>query len=109
MSACAAPTGSPCRTGKGKVAAQYQTARFRLVPHLTKVLAVATPAVRKPGSAWTELPRAAGRDAGPAGHVRIGSPTTTCAASPRCSGPTWHGTFELDLDKRLDYDRGACS
>ncbi|MFJ2806009.1 hypothetical protein [Kitasatospora sp. NPDC087271] len=25
-----APTGSPCRTGKGKVAAQYHTDRFRL-------------------------------------------------------------------------------
>jgi hypothetical protein len=32
MSTCAAPAGSPCRTGKGKVAAQYHTARFRLVP-----------------------------------------------------------------------------
>jgi hypothetical protein len=28
MSACAAPAGSPCRTGKGKVAVQYHTARF---------------------------------------------------------------------------------
>ncbi|MEV7197554.1 recombinase family protein [Streptomyces sp. NPDC093510] len=30
MSACAAPVGSPCRTGKGNVAIQYHTARFRL-------------------------------------------------------------------------------
>ncbi|MGW5690458.1 zinc finger domain-containing protein, partial [Streptomyces asiaticus] len=30
MSTCAAPAGSPCRTGKGKVAIQYHTARFRL-------------------------------------------------------------------------------
>jgi DNA invertase Pin-like site-specific DNA recombinase len=72
MSACAAPSGSPCRTGKGKVAVQYHTARFRLVPHLAKTLSVATPAVRKPGSAWTELARPPTRDAEPAGHVRIG-------------------------------------
>jgi hypothetical protein len=58
MSTCAAPAGSPCRTGKGKVAIQYHTARFRLVPQLAKALYVPTPAVRKPGSVWTELPRA---------------------------------------------------
>ncbi len=72
MSACAAPAGSPCRTGKGKVAVQYHTARFRLVPHLAKTLSVATPAVRKPGSVWVELPRPAVRGSEPAGHVRIG-------------------------------------
>jgi hypothetical protein len=38
MSTCAAPAGSPCRTGKGKVAIQYHTARFRLVPQLAKAL-----------------------------------------------------------------------
>ncbi|WP_449343322.1 zinc finger domain-containing protein [Streptomyces rhizosphaerihabitans] len=57
MSTCAAPAGSPCRTGKGKVAIQYHAARFRLVPQLAKALSVPTPAVRKPGSVWTELPR----------------------------------------------------
>ncbi|NBE85213.1 recombinase family protein [Micromonospora sp. NEAU-HG-1] len=72
MSACAAPAGSPCRTGKGRVAVQYHTARFRLVPHLAKALAVATPPVRKPGSVWVELPRPAVRGTEPAGHVRIG-------------------------------------
>ncbi|WP_435874818.1 zinc finger domain-containing protein [Nonomuraea dietziae] len=36
MTSCAAPAGSPCRTGKGKVAVQYHTARFRLVPALAK-------------------------------------------------------------------------
>jgi DNA invertase Pin-like site-specific DNA recombinase len=72
MSACAAPAGSPCRTGKGKVAVQYHTARFRLVPQLAKTLSVATPAVRKPGSVWIELPRPAVRGTEPAGHVRIG-------------------------------------
>ena len=59
MSSCAAPAGSPCRTGRGKVAAQYHTARFRLVPHLAKALSVPVPPLRRPGSAWTELPRPA--------------------------------------------------
>ena len=72
MSSCAAPAGSPCRTGRGRVAAQYHTARFRLVPHLAKALSVPVPPLRRPGSAWTELPRPSAPDAVPAGHVRIG-------------------------------------
>lgn len=72
MSSCSAPAGSPCRTGKGRVAVQYHTARFRLVSSLAKALNVATPAVRRPGSVWVELgrPAAAGGESG--GHVRIG-------------------------------------
>jgi hypothetical protein len=72
MSSCAAPAGSPCRTGRGKVAAQYHTARFRLVPHLAKALNVPVPAVRKPGSPWAELPRPPVPGATLTGHVRIG-------------------------------------
>ncbi|WP_372412384.1 recombinase family protein [Streptomyces luteireticuli] len=72
MSTCAAPAGSPCRTGKGKVAIQYHTARFRLVPQLAKALNVPTPAVRKPGSAWAELPRPRNAGAEPVGHARLG-------------------------------------
>ncbi|MGW4475384.1 recombinase family protein [Nonomuraea sp. NPDC004354] len=72
MTSWAAPAGSPCRTGKGKVAVQYHTARFRLVPALAKALSVATPAGRKPGTLWIELPRPATVGAEPAGHVRIG-------------------------------------
>ena len=72
MSSCAAPAGSPCRTGRGKVAAQYHTARFRLVPHLAKALSVPVPPLRRPGSAWAELPRPGAAGAVPAGHVRIG-------------------------------------
>ena len=72
MSSCAAPAGSPCRTGRGRVAAQYHTARFRLVPHLAKALSVPVPVLRKPGSAWAELPRPAVPGAAAAGHVRIG-------------------------------------
>jgi len=72
MTSCAAPAGSPCRTGRGKVAVQYHTARFRLVPLFAKALNVPTPALRKPGTAWIELPRPAVADAEPAGHARIG-------------------------------------
>ncbi|PRX45326.1 DNA invertase Pin-like site-specific DNA recombinase [Nonomuraea fuscirosea] len=72
MTSCAAPAGSPCRTGRGKVAIQYHTARFRLVPAFAKALNVPTPAVRKPGTAWVALPRPAAADAEPAGHARIG-------------------------------------
>ncbi len=72
MSSCAVPAGSPCRAGKGKVAAQYHTARFRLVPSLAKALNVLTPDIRKPGSAWIELARPRGADAQLVGHVRIG-------------------------------------
>ncbi|WP_438816700.1 recombinase family protein [Streptomyces morookaense] len=72
MSTCGAPAGSPCRTTKGKVAIQYHTARFRLVPQLAKALNVPTPAVRKPGSAWAELPRPRNAGDQPVGHVRIG-------------------------------------
>lgn len=72
MSTCAAPAGSPCRTGKNKVAIQYHTARFRLVPQLAKALSVPIPAVRKPGSAWMELPRPLRAGTEPVGHVRLG-------------------------------------
>ncbi|MGF0177200.1 recombinase family protein [Streptomyces sp. Marseille-Q5077] len=58
--------------GKGKVAIRYHTARFLLVPRLAKVLSVPTPAVRKPGSASTGLPRPANSGAEPVGHVRLG-------------------------------------
>jgi DNA invertase Pin-like site-specific DNA recombinase len=72
MSSCAAPAGSPCRTARGRVAAQYHTARFRLVPHLAKVLSVPVPPLRRPGSAWAELPRPVPADAVFTGQVRIG-------------------------------------
>lgn len=51
---------------------QYHTARFRLVPQLAKALSVPTPAARKPGSAWTGLPRPVSAGAEPVGHVRLG-------------------------------------
>lgn len=93
MSACAAPAGSPCRTGKGKVAVLYHTARIRLVPHLAKNLSVTTPAVRKPGSTWIELPRPPVRDAELAGHVRVGYARAS--------------TVRQSLDTQLDSLRSA--
>lgn len=72
MSSCAAPAGSPCRTGTGKVAIGYHTARFRLVPSLAKALKLPTPALRRPGAVWTELPRPAAATTDAGAHVRIG-------------------------------------
>ncbi|MFI7410921.1 recombinase family protein [Streptomyces sp. NPDC049627] len=42
------------------------------MPQLAKALSVPTPAVRKPSSAWTELPRPVSTGAEPVGHVRLG-------------------------------------
>jgi hypothetical protein len=55
---------------------------------------------------WSTLAWSTGSWPIPSGPV--GSPNTTCAASSRSSGRTWplHGMFELDLDRRIDYDRG---
>ncbi len=56
LSTCQVPAGSPCRTAAGKVAVNYHTARFQLVPSLRSQLRIATPAVRNPGATWRELP-----------------------------------------------------
>ncbi|RVX41853.1 hypothetical protein EDD27_4432 [Nonomuraea polychroma] len=74
MTACAVPAGSSYRTRRGKVAIQYHTARFRLVPSLAKALNIPTPAIRKPGLAWFELPRPA---------VTGVEPTRACAERVR--------------------------
>ena len=49
---CDAPAGSPCRTGGGKTAAWYHTARFILVPALREELNVVVPPDRAPGRPW---------------------------------------------------------
>ncbi|WP_328767220.1 hypothetical protein [Streptomyces sp. NBC_00286] len=54
------------------MAIQNHAARFRLLPQLAKALNVPTPTVRKPGSAWTELPRPTSAGTEPGGRVRLG-------------------------------------
>ncbi|MGY0024001.1 recombinase family protein [Streptomyces sp. YJ-C3] len=53
---CQAPAGSPCRTGAGKVAANYHTGRFALVPALKAELTIKTPSDRNPGKPWSAGP-----------------------------------------------------
>ncbi|WP_433258289.1 recombinase family protein [Streptosporangium sp. CA-135522] len=121
MSSCAAPAGSPCRTGKGKVAVQYHTARFRLVPSLAKALNVPTPALRKPGSVWVELPRPAAAGTKPSGHAKIGyarastvrQSLATQLDSLKATGVTrifsekisTRATIRPELDKAIDLAR----
>ncbi|MFJ9901252.1 hypothetical protein ACIQPR_48940 [Streptomyces sp. NPDC091280] len=62
------------------MAVPYQTVRFRPVPQLAKALGAPTPAVRKPGSAWTELPGPVPASAEPVGGVRLGC---ACASTVR--------------------------
>jgi Resolvase, N terminal domain len=71
---CDAPSGSPCRTGGGKTAARYHTARFILVPALREELNVAAPPDRAPGRPWSPRPAIdAGMAEVPAGRpIRIG-------------------------------------
>ncbi|MFE4874612.1 recombinase family protein [Streptomyces sp. NPDC056682] len=53
------------------MATQHHTAPFRLGPQLAKALSEPTPAVRKPGSVWTEPRRPVRAGAEPVGHVRL--------------------------------------
>ncbi|WP_431952154.1 recombinase family protein [Nocardia lijiangensis] len=76
-----------------KVAIGYHTARFRLVPSLAKALELATPALRRPGAVWTELPRSAAAVTDSGAHVRIGYARAS--------------TVRQSLDTQLDSLRGA--
>ncbi|MFI9720544.1 recombinase family protein [Streptomyces sp. NPDC052396] len=70
---CEAPAGSPCRTSTGKVAANYHTGRFALVPALKAELTVKTPADRRPGKPWVAgaaVPETA--EVAPGAAIRIG-------------------------------------
>ncbi|WP_455565282.1 zinc finger domain-containing protein [Microbispora rosea] len=69
MTSCAAPAGSPCRTGQGKVAVHYHTARCRLVPALAS------------RALWRPRPSAS--------RARSGS---NCRARPR-RAPNRRGTY----------------
>ena len=71
---CDASAGSPCRTGGGKTAARYHTARFILVPALREELNIAAPPDRSPGRPWAPGPAVdAGTAEVPAGlPIRIG-------------------------------------
>ncbi|WP_457757989.1 hypothetical protein [Streptomyces niveiscabiei] len=88
----AAPAGSPCRTGKGKVAIQYRTARFRLVPHLAKALSM-------PGPAWTELPR----------PVRLRDRTLEGHESARKRGKTIGGAGGMRMLREHDERSAAAA
>jgi DNA invertase Pin-like site-specific DNA recombinase len=71
---CDAPARSPCRTGSGKTAARYHTARFILVPALREELNVAVPPDRAPGKSWSPRPAIdSGAAEVPAGRpIRVG-------------------------------------
>lgn len=95
---CTAPAGSACRTRAGKVAAKYHTARFILAPALREELAVATPAHRAPGKAWTPGPPvAAAEPQNTAAPIRIGY--------ARCSTATQELASQLDALERAHCTR----
>ncbi|MFD9789585.1 recombinase family protein [Streptomyces sp. NPDC059070] len=92
---CAAPAGSPCRTGSGKVASSYHTARFALVPSLKAELTVKTPADRSPGKTWAALVApVTAPEATPGAPIRIGY--------ARCSTAAQELQSQLDMLARAD-------
>ncbi|MEU2853447.1 recombinase family protein [Streptomyces syringium] len=95
---CEAPAGSPCRTTTGKVAANYHTGRFALVPALKAELAVKTPADRNPGKAWRQgAPVVQSPEEAPGAAIRI--------AYARCSTVGQELQSQLDMLARANCTR----
>jgi DNA invertase Pin-like site-specific DNA recombinase len=87
---CGVEPGSPCRSRSGAVAGTYHTGRFTKVARLAKLLRVATPADRAPGTPWRPgtAPPAPVTDDGPSADIRIGY--------ARCSSLTQELQSQLD-------------
>ncbi|GGS95275.1 recombinase family protein [Streptomyces cinerochromogenes] len=95
---CEAPAGSPCRTGAGKVAANYHTGRFALVPALKAELTVKIPADRNPGKRWVQgAPVPVVAEAVPGAAIRLGY--------ARCSTVGQELQSQLDMLARADCTR----
>ncbi|GLF99786.1 recombinase family protein [Streptomyces yaizuensis] len=95
---CTAPAGSPCRTGAGKVATSYHTARFILVPSLKAELSVKAPADRHPGKAWVHgAPVVQAPAPVPGAAIRLGY--------ARCSTVGQELQSQLDMLARADCTR----
>ncbi|WP_409472132.1 recombinase family protein [Streptomyces sp. HC307] len=95
---CEAPAGSPCRTGAGKVAANYHTGRFALVPALKAELTVKTPADRNPGKRWVQgEPMPVVAEAVPGAAIRLGY--------ARCSTAGQELQSQLDMLARAQCTR----